>query len=338
MGLFSAVKGIWDSDPASIRKQVENDPDIVISEIDTLEQALIRGDEDEQAVAADAIATGVLANTSVGETLEVFQVILQSVDSDNADVQQPLVRALGQVAPVVSGDGKRHLLANSHTLAKLLEREDPYTVSWTLPAVSRTVREYPDPFLEHTDTIATGLDSDKDAIVTSAIESLATIAEQHYEPVKSHVPKLLEQTKRSRPYQEAEAMRTVALVAANVPSVIDDTNYISSLKAMHSQDEIIYEQYAVRAMGYLLSANPERYRDGDLLPLVKQSLRHRNNHIQKDAAIACLRIIRNTDISILDDPRIAQEIHYSIEEYNLREQLVSIDDVAEQVKAAAGGA
>lgn len=338
MGLFSAVKGIWDSDPASIRDRVDDDPDIVISEIDTLEQALVRGDEDEQAVAADTIAAGVLANTSVGETQEVFQVILQNVDSDNSDVRQPLIRALGQAAPVVSGDGKRQLLASSHTLARLLEREDPYTVHWTLPAVSRAVKEYPDPFLEHTETIATGLDSDEDPVVTSAIETLATIAEQHYEPVKPHIPKLLEQTEGSRPYQEAEAMRAVALVAANVPSVIDGADYITSLKAMHSRDEVIYEQYAVRAMGYLLSADPDRYRNGDLLPLVKQSLRHRNNHIQKDAAIACLRIIRNTDISVLDDPRIAQEIHYSIEQYNLREQLVSIDDVAEQVKAAAGGA
>ncbi|QLH82360.1 hypothetical protein [Halosimplex pelagicum] len=338
MSLFETVKGIWKSDPASIREQAEDNPDIVISEIGTLEQALIQGDEDEQAIAADAIATGVLANTSVGETPDVFQVILQNVNSDDPDVRQPLVRALRRAAPVVGGDGKRQLLASSHTLARLLERDDQYTVQWVLPAVSRAVKEYPDPFLEHTDTIATGLDSDEDAIVTSAIETLATVAEQHYKPIKPHVPKLLEQTEGTRPYQEAEAMRTVALVAANAPSVIDEVDYVSALKTMHSRDEVIHQQFAVRAMGYLLSADPDRYHDNTLLPLVKHSLRHQNNHIQKDAAIACLRIIRNTDIDILSDPRIAQEIHYSIKQYDLRDQLMNIDTVTERVKDAAGGA
>lgn len=337
MGLFGTLKSIWGSDPASLQKRAEDHPHIVKSEIDSLEQALVRGDEEEQAAAANAIATGVLANTTVGETLDVFQVILQNVNNDTAAVRQPLVRSLGKVAPIVGGDAKRQLLASSHILAQLLERDDTHTVQWTLPAVSRAVREYPDPFIDYVDTIASGLSSSETAVVTSATETLATIAEQHYKPVKPHVPALLEQADSARPYQGAEAMRAVALVAANAPRVVEGTDYISSLKTMHGQNEAVYEQYAVRSIGYLLSSEPGHFQDGDLLPLVKQSLQHQNNHIQKDATIAYLRIIHNTDIDILDDPDTAHDLNYSIEQHNLRDQLVSMDHIADKVKAATRG-
>lgn len=337
MSFLSRLSSLWDADPEKIREKARTRPHIIETEIDKLERALVQGDSEEQAAAAEAIYTAVSENTTIGETLDVFQVILQNANSENPDVRKYLVPTLGTMAPIVSGDAQQQLIASTHILTGLLDREDQYTINQAQPAITRAVREYPDPFLDYVDTIAHVLESTDERAETSATETLGVIAEQHSKLVRPHINLLLEQIDSSDEYRAAEALRTVALVAANTPSVIEDTDYIYTLKWMHDSENPIYEQYAVQSIGYLLSSAPSLFRDDGLLPLLKESLQQHHDRIQKEAAISCLRIIYNTNLGLLDDPDTAHDISYSVNKYSLEEEIRLTDKVMEDIRAATTG-
>lgn len=336
MKLFRKFALPWGSDLPSIQAEAINNPQIIQSEISSLEKTLSKENPTDKATAASTIRTAITGNPSVGLNTDVFEVILRACNDDQPSVRQPLVESLGKIAPVVDGDARRQLVASSHILTNLLEREDEHTITWALPAVSEAVQEYSDPFINHADAIALGLDSNEDLIVTSAVETLARIAEENHASIVPHLPALRElQTNQDTitPYQHGQAMRAIALVLTNAPSGINKEHYAMELKSMHSKSEPVAEQFAVRSMGYLLSSEPEVWEEYNLLPCVIQSLLQHDSHIRKDAAIACLRIIRNTDLDLLSDPDVVEALHKSIEEYNLRDQLQGVEKVADSIKA-----
>lgn len=333
MNLIDKLSLLWDSDPHKVKTKAKDNPLVIESKIGELEDAIIRGTEDEQAAAAEAISNAVIENTTIGESLDVFQVILHNVDTENKQVRRPLIRALGKLAPVIDDQAKDQLVASTHILTNLLEYDDEYTTHWVQPAVRRAIEEYPDPFINHVDTIAETLDGESILVASSATRSLGLLAEFYYDPVKPHVPALMKKVNSGGQHQASEALRTIALIAANSPRVIEDIEYLSALKRMFQSHQPVRQRYAAISTGYLLSSQPDKFYDEELIALLKTSLEQSNGYVREEAAVACLRIIHNTEIEILDNNTTIDQLEYTIEEFGLNHRLNRINSALEEIEA-----